>query len=459
MTPPASLRRHPAAFLAAACLAFLAGLVLVAGDGLGQGTKKDIKDKKEVKDKKDEKKETTKEKKEEKKEPPKEVKKEPPKDKTPPLLVLKGNTDWVNSVAFSPDGKWLVTAGRDRTVRLWDAQSGKEVRAFGQLPKVEKKGPAPKEEKKEEKKLSPQAGPTNVRDAQFSPDGSKVASTTGQWNKEKKEWVGEVRLWEAQSGKELAVLHGHTDEIECVAFSADGKRLATGSKDMTAKVWDLAQAKDVQTLKGHTAAVLAVAFNKDGTRLATAGEDGTVRVWDVAGGKELTGDKGGLRLAGLADFTPAPPKDAKAPEPKDKKGQDKKGPPAKGKKGPEPKAAKEAPLPVTTVAYSRDGSKLAAASTGGVVLIWDAASGKDLQKIKGPEGVWSVAFSPDGTRLAEGGWSDLIKVWDVATGKELLQRNGHDRTVSCVAFSPDGQRLATAGIDGLVKVWPVTPKK
>jgi WD40 repeat protein len=429
MTPPAKKRSLP--LLAAGCLAALAGLALLAGDGRAQAGK----------DKKEPKKE---EKKEEKKEP---AKKEEPKDKTPPLLVLKGHADWVNSVAYSRDGKWLVTAGRDKTVRVWDAGTGKEVLVLGEPPRKdnkEKKPPAKKEEKKE----SPKAYPTNVKDAVFSPDAGKVAATTGRWSKEKKEWVGEVRISDVKGGDKLASFLGHGAEIERVAYSPDGKLLATGSEDGTAVLWDVAAGKEKFVLKGHAGPVLDVAFNKDGTRLATAGSDKTVRLWDVATGKEVMADKGGLKLEGL---TPPPPpaKEPKKDQKKDPKtaGKDKKdkGPPPE--KGPERRD-------MTCVAFSPDGASLAAGNLDGTIFVWEAGSGKLLKQIKGPEGVWSIVFSPDGQRIAAGGWNDMIRVWSVATGQQVLQRNGHDRTVTGVAFSPDGSRLATSGIDGLVKVWP-----
>jgi WD40 repeat protein len=439
------------------CLATVAALALLAGVPAEAGKTGD-KDKKEVK--KDDKKD--------KEPPPKKV--EPPKDKTQPLLVLKGHSDWVNSVAYSHDGKWLITSGRDKTVRIWDAATGKAQVVIGEVPKKDDKEPPKKGEtteekkdekkdkgppaKKEEKKGPPPVYPTNVKDAVFSPDSARTASSTGQWNKEKKEWVGEIQIRDV-AGKQLSALHGHADQIESIAYSPDGKLLATGSEDQTAILWDLAAGKALHTLKGHAGSVFGVAFNKDGTRLATAGADKAVKVWEVATGKELT-DKGGLKLEGLE--APPPPKDPKAKDPKkdqkkDPKGKDPKTP------GKDTKPPMAVDYEMTSVAYSPDGARLAASNLSGKVRIWDAATGKLLQTIKCPEGVWSIAFSPDGKRMATGGFDDTIKVWDADTGKELLQRNGHERTVTGVAFSPDGQRLATCGLDGLVKIWPATPGK
>lgn len=313
-----------------------------------------------------------------------------PKDKTPPLMVLKGHKDWINSVAISPNGQFVITASRDRTVKIWDLGSGKEVKSLAKHP-------------------------TNVRAAVFSPDGKVAVTTTGEWDKKAKKWEGEIKFWDVSAGKLLRSVKGHGDAIESVAFSLDGKKLATGGDDNIAIIWDVASGKALQTLisgkdKGHKDKILAVAFNQDASRLATASADNTVKIWEVSTGKEVLTLKGTDR-------------------------------------------------PMTCVAFSPDGKLIAAGSLDEHVYFWDNA-GKEVKKLDAPEGIWSVAFNPKGTFLAASGWNDTLKVWNVSGNwAELFYRNGHERTVTGVVFSPDGSRLVSVGIDQTIKVWSVPGEK
>ena len=167
----------------------------------------------------------------------------------------------VDGVAFSPDGTRLATASDDKTAKVWDVASGREVLTL--------------------------AGHTNGSLAWPS------APMARAWPRP----VGDktAKVWDVSSGREVLTLAGHTDAVNGVAFSPDGTRLATASCDRTAKVWDVASGREVLTLSGHTNAVVGVAFSPDGTRLATASWDKTAKVWDVSSGREV------LTLSGHTD--------------------------------------------------------------------------------------------------------------------------------------------------------------
>jgi WD40 repeat protein len=202
-----------------------------------------------------------------------------------------------------------------------------------------------------------------------------------------------------------ADFEGHNASVWAVAFSPDGKKLATASEDNTAKVWDIGAGKNILTLNGHTASVESIAFSPDGKRLATASEDSTAVIWDLATGRPV------MQLKGHENS-------------------------------------------VSCIAFSPDGKSIATGSHDRFLIIWDAQTGKPVSKIEAHDNaVLSVAFSPDGTKLATGSYDEKAKVWDVATGTAIEVFEGHHNVVYCVAFSPDNNFLATGSGDKTAKVW------
>ncbi|WP_327009741.1 AAA family ATPase [Dactylosporangium sp. NBC_01737] len=328
---------------------------------------------------------------------------------------VTSHTGSVLAVAFSPDGRLLATGDGDGTVRLWDRATGKPV------------GP-------------PVTGHTgSVWAVAFSPDGRLLATGDGGDGFDVDRVDGTVRLWDPATGKPVgAPLTGHTGPVYAVAFSPDGRLLATGdggfggtdfggdSVDGTVRLWDPATGKPVGTpLTGHTRSVRAVAFSPDGRLLATGADDKTVRLWDPATGKPV-------------------------------------GAPLTGHTG-----------PVWAVAFSPDGRLLATGDGGfgrdsvdGTVRLWEPATGKPVgTPLTGhTRSVRAVAFSPDGRLLATGADDKTVRLWDPATGKPVgAPLTGHTRSVWAVAFSPDGRLLATGdgdfGRDGTVRLWePATGK-
>jgi WD40 repeat protein len=219
------------------------------------------------------------------------------------LKKLEGHTDIVLSAAFSPDGKTVVTANGDKTARIWDAATGKELKALeGHTDNVISAAFSPDGKKivtasldhtariwdaatgKELHKL--EGSPAGLNSALFSPDGKKVVTT---------DWGATVLIWDAATGKELQKLEGHTPQkyngnTNCVysaAFSPDGKTIVTASSDETARIWDAVTGNELQKLEGHTDSVKSAAFSRDGKTVITTSDDRTIRIWDVVTGKEL----------------------------------------------------------------------------------------------------------------------------------------------------------------------------
>ena len=230
----------------------------------------------------------------------------------------------------------------------------------------------------------------------------------------------------------------HDDMVHAVAFSPDGTRVATASRDRTARVFDAATGAELARLP-HSGPVTSVAFSPDGTRLATASRDGSARIFDAATGAELARLPHGGPVTSVA-FSPDGTRVATASDDGSARIFD----------------AQLARLPhggpVTSVAFSPDGTRVATASHDGSARIFDAATGAELARLPHDGIVSSVAFSPDGTRVATASHDGSARIFDAATGAELA-RLPHDGIVSSVAFSPDGTRVATASRDDAARVF------
>jgi len=236
----------------------------------------------------------------------------------------------------------------------------------------------------------------SARSVAFSPDGKTLA--TGSKDKN-------VRLYDVATGRCLLLLEGHEGTIFSVIFSPDGKLLASGSKDKKIRIWDIATGQTLRTLEGHAGDVNSLSFSPDGKTLASGSDDKSVRIWEVSTGKEIDKFRGHVGR-------------------------------------------------VFCVAYSPDGKLIASGSEDKTYRIWDVSRGSEVRKCEGTE-IYSLAFSPDNRVLATGGQDQAIRLWEVASGKEIRKFVGHDNYISTLVFSPDGRTLASGSMDKSIRLWDV----
>jgi WD40 repeat protein len=340
-----------------------------------------------------------------------------------PMMSLAGHTGAVESIVFTPDGRQLLTAAVDGTTRLWD------VSTAGGRDWLTVPGPS-----------------LRLGGFAFSPDGRTFA-VPGD--------ISGVTIRDVETGAKIVTLRGSNARVTQIAFSPDGRRLAAAAgsgeppprkADRTVPVWDVETGDLVMTLRGHTAQVNGVAFSPDGSRLATASYDGTVRVWDAASGRlmrTLIVQGGAWAVAFSPDgrsllSTLEPEKvvavwDATTFE---------RTRPFRGHSD-----------IVQDMGFGREG-RVVTAGWDGTAKIWDVESRRALLTLRGRGGaVLDAAYSPDSSRVATGTFDGTATVWDARTGRELFTLFGHNRLVHTVAFSPDGRFLATASGDGTVTLF------
>ncbi len=329
---------------------------------------------------------------------------------------LTGHAETVSALVYSPDGKTLASGAYDGTVRLWDTRTGRTGKVLTGRSDAD--------------------APDLVRTVAFAPDGRTLATSHGDdarlWDLD----TGRVRdsvalrdpdddnmaavgfdragralavaeggqVLDVADGRVVTTLKGPTGLEMAVAFSPDGRTLATSTRDHTAQLWDLATGKVLHTLKSGTGVVSSLAFDSAGKTLATGTEDGTVHLWDVADGEQRT-------------------------------------------------TLTSASSRVESMAFAPDGRTLAAGSYDGTVRLWDLATGRAGTTLTGHTSpVMSVAFDPDGTELAAGNEADTfggggdvaVRLWKAGTNRPRATLDVPGDDLQSMSFSPDGDTLVTS---------------
>jgi len=238
----------------------------------------------------------------------------------------------------------------------------------------------------------------SVNAVAVTPDGKKAVSGSGDMT---------LKVWDIESGEELQTLSGHTGQVRAIAVTPDGRFAVSASNDRTLKVWDMERGEELRTLAGHVFGVNAVAVTPDGRFAVSASDDSTLKIWNIESGDELRRLKGHSLWVGMVAVTP-------------------------------------------------DGRYAVSASDDKTLKVWDMESGEELRRLKGHTGwVNAVAVMPDGRYAVSASNDRTLKVWDIWSGEELLTLEGHTDLVNAVAVTPDGKKAISASNDRTLKVWDI----
>jgi WD40 repeat protein len=305
---------------------------------------------------------------------------------------LDGHNGSVNSVSFSPDGKTLATGSSDNTIKLWDVETGKEIRTLSGH-----NGYARGED-------------NHISSVSFSSDGKTLTSGSND---------DTIILWNVETGEEIRTLSGHNGSVNSVSFSPDGKTLATGSRDKTIKLWNVETGQEIRTLSGHNEGVSSVSFSPDGNTLVSG--SGTIKLWNVETGKEICTLSGHNREVNSVSFSS------------------------------DGKTLATGSEDNTIKLWDVETGKGIRTLSGHNGSVYSVSFSNTLSGHNGS--VYSVSFSNDGKTLASGGWDNTIKLWNVETGQEIRTLKGHDSYLTSVNFSPDGKTLVSGSDDNTIKLW------
>jgi WD40 repeat protein len=378
------------------------------------------------------------------------------------LRTLTGHSDKVAGVALSADGRLAVSASWDKTLKVWDVATGRELRTF-QGHGAAVWGVAITSDGR----LAVSAALEKTLKVWDVATGRELRSLKGQASEELSVAVtpdgllavsgdnyGILKVWDLPTGQELRTLKGHPGSVDSMAVTSDGRLAISSSDDRfcknnTLKVWDLSTGQELRTLKGHTDQAHGVAVTPDGLLAVSGDSNGMLKVWDLATGQELRTLKGHTNRVDSVAVTPAGWLAVSASWDNTLKVWDL----ATDR---EHRTFTGHTDQVQGVLVTPDGRLAVSASWDKTLKVWDLATGQELRTLKGHTSwVWAVAVTPDGRLAVSASEDNTLKVWDLATGRELHTLKGHTKGVRGVALGADGRLAISASLDKTLKVWDV----
>jgi WD40 repeat protein len=369
------------------------------------------------------------------------------------IRTFEENTSHVYSVAFSPDGRQILS-GSDGFVKLWDKATGNGIRTFyGDLRQVYSIAFSP-----DGRQILASSGNTIIWDvatgreirkftgtrATFSPDGRQILSASLD---------GIIRLWDTSTGREIRTFMGQPGLIVSLEFSHDGKHIVSNIRDFNInesiiKIWDVSTSREIITFTGYSSYVHSVMFSPDGTQILYGLGEGIIILSDISTGRirrtfsghagqvlaAIFNTDGRYILSSSSDRTIKLWDTATSREIRTFSGETRS---------------------INSVVFSSDGKQILS-GTGNTIKLWDATTGREIRTFFGHRGaVSSAVYSPDGRQILSASRDNTVKLWDLATGREIRTFSGHTEGVNSVAFSPDGRQIVSGSEDKTIKIWDI----
>ena len=287
------------------------------------------------------------------------------------LKTLKGHSAWVTAVTVTPDNKRIISASDDQTSIIWDLESGEQLKI-----------------------LRDHTG--SIKAVAVTPDGQRVITAS---------YDRTLNIWDIESGEILQTLKDHTDSVNVVAVTPDGQRIVSGSDDKTIKIWNMKSGELLKTLHAHNKSINAVSVTSDGCYIISGSDDKTIKIWDIESGKRRN-------------------------------------------------TLKEQYFLFTAVALTSDDQHAVSGSDDGTLRVWNIKSGDCITKLPAHDkSINAVAVTSDGRRAISASNDNTLKIWDIKSGERLQMLKAHSKSINVVVVTPDGEHGISASDDGTVKVW------
>jgi WD40 repeat protein len=326
-----------------------------------------------------------------------------------------GHNSFIYSVAFSPNGKQIVSSSIDNTIKLWDTETGKEIRTFS-------------------------GHSSGVRSVMFSPDGKTIVSGSADKT---------IKIWDVETGKDIKTFLGHSSGVNSVVFSPNGRKVLSGSSDYSLKLWDVETGLEEITFIGHTSYIWSVMFSPDGKQALSVSFDDTIRLWNIKTGQEVR-TYSGQKYRESAVFSP------------------------NGKyilsnfdsetlmlldveTGLEIKKIDISSRHfVSSIMFSSDGKQILSGSSNYThnIKLWDAETGEEIRTYFGHKRpVNSVVFSPNGKQILSCSEDGTIKLWDIESGQEIRTFSGYTNSYGLIFFNHNENFVFSGSEDGSIILW------